>query len=513
MPFWTPNPLETTRRAQYAGSWYDSNPGHLKQQLDIYLGNAKTEPDQASGNRVQARSQPLTGGVLAIIVPHAGYMYSGQTAAYAYKAAQKGNIKRIFLLGPSHHVGFKGAALPQATSFATPIGDLEVDRELIAELKTYPLFSFHAEAHSVEHSLELQLPFIKFCFGNVKIVPIMIGHLADESEARIIGEVLKGFVGKDDLVVVSSDFTHYGPRYQYTPFANQGDIPARVGRMDGEAFQHLSRLDLEGFTKFIGNTSCTICGMYPCEVLLAMLPRQAHGTLLKYATSSDSLVEDTHNSVSYLAIAFSGAEWPDAPGVVQEAAEVVKLSEDDRQSLLSLAKSTLEIFVREKRIVSPDELNLNISDAMKECFGVFVTITKTAADGSKREHKDLRGCIGSIYPSKALYKAVHENAIAACSRDYRFQPVTAEELQYLELELSILTPPRRVDSYKDIVVGRDGVILSKRGKQAVFLPQVALEWNWSRDEMLTQLALKADLRADEWREGAKFDVFQSEKIQ
>jgi MEMO1 family protein len=509
MPFWTQNPQETTRRAQYAGSWYDSNPSKLRQELDNYLASTSLDPDQLSGKRVQSDSLPLEGEVLAVIVPHAGYVFSGQTAAWAYNAARKNNPRRVFLLGPSHYAGFPGAGLPQATSFATPLGNLELDTDLIAELKSYPHFSVQADVHKVEHSLELQLPFIKHCFGEVKIVPIVIGHINDEEEAREIGGILKGVVGRGDLVVVSSDFTHYGPRFDYAPFAGKDDVPDRVGQLDGQAFQLISKLDLEGFSEFLAKSNDTICGMYPIEVLLSMLPRQAHGTLLKYMTSRDSLAEDGENSVSYLAIAFSGADWRQSEAA---GGSVVSLSEDERRCLLKLARQTIETFVKTKRLVSAEELGIKITETMKECYGVFVTITRKAEEGTKPEHKELRGCIGSIYASKPLYKAVQENAISSACRDHRFMPVSADELTELELELSILSPPRRVDSWQDIVVGRDGVILSKGRHQAVFLPQVALEWNWSRNEMLSQLALKAGLRADDWQEGANFDVFQAEKF-
>lgn len=512
MPFWAQNSQENIRRTQYAGSWYDNNPGRLKQELDNFLSRAQCDPDQRSAARLYTGSLPISGDVLAVIVPHAGYMFSGQTAAFSFKAAQKTAVKRVFLLGPSHYAGFQGAALPEATSFATPLGNLEVDSTVVSELKTYPMFSIQGDVHGVEHSLELQLPFIKYCFGEVKIIPIVIGHLNDESEARVLGEILKGTVKKGDLIVVSSDFTHYGPRYEYMPFGNSDNIPDQVGRLDGQAFQFLSRMDLDGFAEFLRNTSDTICGMFPIEVLLSMLPRGCHGTLLKYMTSRDTILDDSQNSVSYLAVAFSGQEWPEKTEKAQPASDVVQLTETERRALFNLARQTMEAYVREKRVINPDEIGITITDTMKECFGVFVTLTRKAPAGVTQEHNELRGCIGNIYPSRPLYKAVQENAISAACRDHRFMPVAPSELSELDVELSILTPPRRVGSYKDIVIGRDGVILTKGRHQAVFLPQVAVEWGWGLDEMLTQLSLKAELRPNDWREGANFDVFQSEKI-
>ena len=512
MPFWSPSPAESTRRTQYAGSWYENNPAKLKQELDDFLARAQTNADFESKQRVRQDCAEIKGELLAIIVPHAGYMFSGATAAFAYKAASGRKVKRIFLLGPSHHVGFRGAALPDTSMFATPLGELEIDKEMIAELKSYQMFATMPEVHRVEHSLELQLPFIKHCFKDVKIVPVVIGQIDGDGEARMIGEILKGFVETDDLVVVSSDFTHYGPRYDYMPFGLDADVPEKICEMDGAAFSYLSEVNLDGFVDFLDKTEDTICGMYPCQVLLAMMPAGAHGTLLKYSTSRDSHIEDKSNSVSYLAIAFSGASWPEAPSTVRDAKEVVKLTDAERQDLLKLALGTIEVFVKENRQPTPEELGVTITPAMKECFGVFVTLHKNDPDQESEDHKELRGCIGSIYPTKQLYSAVQENAVSSCSRDYRFPPVAASELAELVVDINILTPPRRVASYEDIVIGRDGVILSKGKNQAVFLPQVAIEWKWDLDEMLTQLALKAGLKANEWRQGCKFDIFQSEEI-
>jgi len=505
---WFSPQTDNTRKAQYAGSWYESNPSVLKAQLEEFLRNADAA-DKESIARLGAQAEDSGSEILAVIVPHAGYTFSGATSAFSYKIAQRRSVKRVFLLGPSHHIGFRGAALSEAFKFATPLGDIDLDRVTINSLKGYPIFTVQAEVHRVEHSLELQLPFIKHCFPEAKLIPIVIGQIDGETDARLIGEILKGFVSKDDLVVVSSDFTHYGPRYGYVPFHGQKDIPEKISKLDGEAYIYLKNRDLDGFLNFLARTEDTICGMFPCQVLLAMLPQKAQGTLLKYATSRESYLEDQDNSVSYLSIAFSGAQWPENPAAVKSAEEMLQLSEEEKQTLLSLARNTMESFVRQKRVPTTDELGLKITPKMKECFGVFVTISQKSKSKDKGSPKDLRGCIGSIYPTMPLYKAVQENAVASCSRDPRFMPVSEEELSGLELELNILTPPRRVPSYKDIVIGRDGVILSKDRRQAVFLPQVAVEWNWSLDEMLTQLAQKAGLRPHDWAMGAEFDIFQS----
>lgn len=510
--------LEGIRRAMYAGSWYEADPDKLRKQLEKFLANAAPEVDTKSAALLAPANPPVEHPVLAIVVPHAGYQFSGQAAAYAFKAAAGQPIKRVFLLGPSHHIGFHGGALPQQITFQTPFGDLDVDRETIDQLKGYPIFQKLPEVHRVEHSLEMQLPFIRQVFGQVSIVPIVVGALSDETDIRLMAEILKGFVSKGDLVVISSDFTHYGPRYDYEPFTS--DIKENLRKLDSRAFQILSRKDLDDFLKFENDTKDTICGFYPCSVLAAMLPEAARGTLLKYYTSADTGVEDKSNSVSYLAIAFSGGNWPEKADTAFKASETIHLAQADRDALLKIARKTLETYVREHKEPALEQIGVPVSAAMKQRLGVFVTLNKFppgvldaathTEHGHGHERGDLRGCIGYIWPLKPLSEAVIDNAVSACSRDYRFNSVQPDELKDIKIEISVLTPPRRIGSYHDIVLGRDGIVLFKDGHQSVFLPFVATQFGWDLPTTLTQLSKKAGLSADDWKEGCKYDVFQAD---
>ncbi len=507
--------LEGIRRAMYAGSWYEADPEQLRQQLEQFLNNVTTQVDTKSVSPLAPDNPPLEHPVLAIVAPHAGYQFSGQAAAYAYKLVSGQPVKRVFLLGPSHHVGFHGGALPQQIVFQTPFGDLDVDKDVIAELKGYPLFAKMAQVHSVEHSLEMQLPFIRQVLGEVKLVPIVIGTLSDESEIRLMAEILKGYVARGDLVIVSSDFTHFGPRYDYQPF--KSDIKEGIRKLDSRAFQLLSTRNLDHFLQFEAETKDTICGFFPCSVLAAMLPEGSKGTLLKYYTSADISSEETTNSVSYLAISFTGNNWPEHPGSTCKAAETIHLTETDKVALLKLARQTVETYVHTKKEPTASGLGIEVSPAMKQRLGVFVTLNKFAkssqpgqATCESEQGRQLRGCIGYIWPLKTLDQAVIDNAISACSRDYRFNSVMPDELSSIKIEVSVLTPPRRVESYQDIVLGRDGIVLFKEGHQAVFLPHVAPMFGWDLPETLTQLSKKAGLSPDDWKEGCKFDVFQAE---
>ncbi|RTL36288.1 MAG: AmmeMemoRadiSam system protein B [Candidatus Melainabacteria bacterium] len=497
------------RQAAFAGTWYESDPKKLRAQIDSFLSSAQAALVTRPVETGFSQNLEPTAPILAIVSPHAGYMFSGSTAAFAYEQARRQRPKRIFLLGPSHYVGFEGAVLPTDSIFATPLGDLLVDKDVTEELSDFPLFRQSSQVHKREHSLEMQLPFIRATFGDVKIVPIIIGSLPDEMDVQLMGQILRRYLQPDDLVVVSSDFTHYGPRYEYQPF--ESDWKEGVRRLDAEAFAHLSKHDVHGFLDFKERTADTICGFYPCAVLSAMLPETAYGSALQYRTSQDAIVEDDNNSVSYLALAFSDSRklgWEPLQHIGSERDS--SLPDSVKDNLLALARLTLERAVTENRRPSESEIQFAVNDFTKTKMGAFVTLYRV--DPEKTDQKELRGCIGYIWPVKPLFQTVIDNTIGSSSRDYRFQPVSKSELKELEIDINVLTAPHRVNSYKDIVVGRDGVVLYKNGRQSVFLPSVATEFGWDLSELLTQLSLKAGLPADAWQHGARFDVFQSQSI-
>ncbi len=500
------------REARYAGSWYESDPKKLESELKGYLAGVSGAEGRSSEAEKHS-GKPL----YAIIAPHAGYIYSGATAGFAYELAERFSPKRVFLFGPSHYVGFQGVALTPDTAFETPLGELQLDREVIEELGQYPMFEVSREVHEREHSLELQLSFIKQALGNVKLVPLVIGQLPDIADVRLVGQVIRRYLREDDLVVVSSDFTHYGPRYDYMPF--ESDIATeKVRELDFEAMECLRNSDLEAFIQFHNRTKCTICGFFPCAVLLSMLPSTSKGELLKYATSRDVTKEDGVNSVSYLAVSFTDTEssggWKSEPPIDKEDL----LSENDKIGLLKLARSTVENFVKDGRAPNLKDSRIELTDGLKRQLGVFVTLfkkklnPKVSVDPLKKsihDEYDLRGCIGYIWPIKPLVDAVLDNSVGACSKDYRFIPVREHELADLKYEISVLTPLKRVESEKDIVLGKHGIVLYVKGRQSVFLPHVPVEFGWSLEETLSQLSLKAGVGAQDWRDGAKFDVFES----
>jgi len=464
-----------------AGRWYEADPQRLTAEIDGYLAHVDSS---------------VPGNIQALILPHAGYQYSGQVAAYGVKHLAGKRFSRVIVMGPTHQLPMEDvASVPDATHYATPLGEVALDVDFINALKQHPGFRTIRGAHDTEHSVQIEVPLLQRVLGDFTLVPIVVGQL-DAENSRAMARVLTGLLDPETLVVVSSDFTHYGRNFGYIPFRD--DVLANLEKLDMGAWDFIEKKDLNGFYDYIARTGATICGRHPIGLLLAMLPADAQAHLIKYDTSGN-MMGDTSNSVSYLSIAFTGT-WKQGKAVAAQPPQEAALTEQDRAQLLALARATLECAVRNRRMGTPEELGITITPGMERVMGAFVTLT---------EGGQLRGCIGDIFPRRPLYKAVMANAINAGLRDRRFQPVREEELPLLHYEISALTDPAPVPSYNDIIIGRHGMVVEKGGRSAVYLPQVAPEQGWDLDETLTHLSQKAGLEPDAWREGASFTVFEA----
>jgi len=441
-----------------------------------------------------AKQEPLE-NVQALILPHAGYQYSGPTAAYGLKAVRNGQYSRVVIMGPSHHIPMNGyASVPDATNYGTPLGEIPLDVAFLNALRQYNLFRNIPEVHRVEHSVQIEVPLIQHALGAVPIVPIVVGQLT-LNQTREMAGILGGLLDEKTLVIASSDFTHYGPAYGYVPFDR--NIPENLERLDMEAWNAIESRKAEVFNAFLDETEATICGACPILVLLSLLPESAEPHLLNYQTSG-AITNDYANSVSYLSIAFTG-QWKKG-GVMTEPAAALPLTQEDKERLLVLARETLQVYLATGRAPTPEELGIEITPAMKQVMGAFVTL---------HAHGKLRGCIGEIEPHRPLYQAVMANAINAGTKDYRFPSVTLNEIPDLEFEISALTPPQPVEKPEEIVIGKHGMTIEKAGRRAVFLPQVAPEQGWDRDTTLDHLCLKAGLSPNAWRENTAFTVFEA----
>ena len=474
-------PSKVVLRSTLGGSWYPADTERLNRQIAGFFEKAEVEP---------------INNVIALILPHAGYQFSGQTAAFALKTTGK-QYKRVIVIGPSHRVPMEEVlSVPRATHYETPLGQIPLDVEFIDKLLKYSIFQNVPQVDEYEHSTQIEVPLLQHTQGDFKLVLIVAGDCSFETIGKA-GDILKSLVDDDTLVIASSDFTHFGPNYGYVPFRE--NIPEQLKQLDMGAYEYIRALDYKGFLDYRSKTGTTICGFVPISILLSMLDKSVEAKLIKYATSGE-LTGDYTNSVSYLSVAFSG-RWGPPAAVIEPQAGSFELTGEDKKQLLVLARKSLVHFLQRRRIPEASDLNVTVSNAMKCQRAAFVTLKKDF---------QLRGCIGDIFPRQPLYKSVIFNAINAGVNDRRFPPVTEAECNDITIEISVLTVPKPIASSDEIRIGIDGVVLNKNGYSAVFLPQVAPEQGWDVNQMLTQLSLKAGLPADAWKEGANFLVFQAD---
>lgn len=472
-PVWEP---------QVAGRFYPGNETVLKDQINAFFNKV---PKQA-----------LKGRPLAIIAPHAGYQYSGQVAAYGYKAIKDYEFDRVIILALKHNVGpkrIRGVSLLNAKNFKTPLGLINVDQEACDQLlKASKLFGIYEGAFKEEHSLETQLPFLQMAINNFKLIPLMVCFLIQDDFDQV-ANAIKPLITDKTLIVVSSDFTHYGENYGYFPFKT--DIEKNIRKYDYGLFEKILSKDFEGLRVYKQYTGITACGIFPTALLLKILPTDVQGEILNYDTSGRQL-NDFSSSVSYASIIFtkpfeskSGQYVPKADTFDNDLS--FGLNNKEKSLLLSLARSTLETYTKTGTSPKLDKIEYKLTPRLKENYGVFVTLKK---------HGELRGCIGYIVPRSPLSQAVIENTINSSANDGRFNPVEAKEVPDITIEISVLSQLKKINGPDEFIVGKEGILIRKGSASAVFLPQVATEQGWDRAETLCQLCRKAGLSPDAWKD-------------
>ena len=427
------------RRASVAGRFYPSSPEELKASINAYL-------DQAPYLDLPE--------IHGLVCPHAGYIYSGLTAGHSYKQLND-EYDTVILIGPTHYVRFSGASIPDCTHYETPLGLVQVS-EKVNNLKEGPVFTTVPEAHTQEHCLEVQLPFLQSVLTEFEIIPVVLGDV----DPANVASALSPYIDERTLVVASSDLSHY---HTYEKACN----------VDKVCTEAVPNLDFEKVQ------SCEACGIRAIITLMYLAEEKGwQGKLLDYRNSGDT-AGGKDRVVGYMAAAFYGNKD--------------YINEEEQQFLLALARQTLEQYLQDGTLPEVDESEL--SEKLKEERACFVTLNK---------HGMLRGCIGNLTPENQLYKTIIENAVNAAVRDPRFRPVTYEELSEIDIEISVLTIPERV-SYADSedllkkIKGK-GVTISAGFNRATYLPQV---WEQLPDpeEFISHLCNKAGLSADFWKKG------------
>lgn len=423
-----------------AGRFYTAEPGALREQIDRLLDGAK--PAKPKGK------------VLALLVPHAGLEFSGEAAAYAYKAIEPSEVETILLVGSAHYLAVDGAALYPG-AYSTPIGGLPYDEKLAERLlAASKRIRARPEAHEREHSIEVNVPFLVRRFPKAKLVAMVMNAEDLETALEVGGAIAKAVKGRKVLVAASTDLSHYPP----------GGVADRVdattlhalGSLDPAFFYSVNRFWMD---RSLPNLRCTYCGEGAVTAVLAAAKALGAGRaeLLRRYHSGDAIPErGGREVVGYAAVAFVQGR-PDRTAY--------GLSEADRKALLREARGGIE---RALAGAPPANAELSANPAFNLPAAVFVTLEVPGPDGGKL----LRGCIGSTEPRGTLLEAVRNYALQAAFHDSRFKPIDAAELPSVRLEVSILSPRRPVLRAADVEPKEHGVTVEQGARFGVFLPQV-----------------------------------------
>jgi len=454
-------PPGRVRPATVAGSWYPDDPQELAATIDSLL----------------AAVEPVDGVPLGLIVPHAGYAYSGPVAAVGFRQLQGAPLDVAIVIAPDHQSPLSDPVSVWAEGgFETPLGVVPVDVELAqALIEADPRITFDPAAHAGEHAIEIELPFLQRACPTCRVVPVLMGNDDEETVEMLADALLKVLPGHRAAVIASSDLSHY-PSYDNARAVDGATLAAVETGVPARVRETIAALMGAG----VPNLATCACGEGP--ILVAMRVAQGLGadtvSVLYYANSGDSPQGDQSQVVGYGAVMFWRYEPPD-------------LTESRREELLALARTAIAEYLETDQIPGHETDDVVLSRRS----GVFVTL-KENGDPSTGLGASLRGCIGHTRGDQPLYQVVQQMAVAAAAEDPRFPPLKPEELDQVTLEISVLSPFRRVTDTGQIQVGTHGLMIFANGYQGLLLPQVPVEQGWDREEFLENLCLKAGLAPD-----------------
>ncbi len=457
------------REPVVAGSFYDSNPDNLQKQLkELFFEFNHTVKN-----------------ISAIIVPHAGYVYSGKIAASAYAMIDpKVKYENIFIIGSSHHISLHGASVYNLGDYKTPLGLVPVNINLANEIiHKSKYFEFNSGAHADEHTIEVQLPFLQYHFKILKqIVPIIVGthdhHIINE-----IASVLKPYFNSSNLFVISTDLSHY-PTDENARLVDARTVDAICTNDSQKLLQTLE----ENKEMAVSNLYTSLCGWSSVLTLMNLTKENENISYFKvlYGTSGEHVYHDVSRVVGYQSI------------IVRSAmVEISNISEENKALLLKEAKSAIVDYI------DSDE-ELESSPTPEDLNGFNSAFVSVYIDGH------LRGCIGQFDAEVDLIYLIRKNAISAAFEDNRFLPVEVDELDDLNIEISLLTPKKKIKSIDEIELGNHGVYIKKGWNRGTFLPQVARKTGWNIEDFMGHLSRdKAHIGWDGWRDA---DIYTFEAI-
>lgn len=462
--------LGIERQPVVAGSFYPADSATLDSMVRDHL---KCVPDRPE----------IDGEIVALIVPHAGLVYSGAIAAHCYKLLEGSSVNRVILCGPSHRYPFQGASVYGAqVQWRTPLGVIPCDDELCNAAVQCDGVNVVSPAHNREHSLEVQLPYLQTVLSDFSIVPIVIGHQSERGISVLTTALESLDYDAHTIMIASTDWQHYKP--------------ASVGAsIDSLGISCLLHLDPDRLASLLASGEVEMCGGGAAvAVTKAALARGANrAQLLRYGDSGE-YSGDNSSVVGYAAIVLyrqhedndsSQSMSSDQKEPSVSKTEPYRLSEEHKKRLLQIARQSIASYLKSGKLPAFD-----VPDILGDPGAAFVTLEKQAK---------LRGCIGYTQAVQPLYRTVAECAIKAATQDHRFPPVTAEELPDLHIEISVLTPLEEVGSLDEIEVGRDGLMIVMGNRRGLLLPQVAVDNGWDRTTFLEKTCWKAGLPEDSYK--------------
>jgi AmmeMemoRadiSam system protein B/AmmeMemoRadiSam system protein A len=397
-------------------------------------------------------------------------------AAYSYALLKGRKFDRVVVIAPSHYEAFGFSSVYDGAAYATPLGQVPVDRAFAAKLATMSkLIRLSGLGHTPtrdkpEHALEDQLPFLQRVLGPFQLVPIVMGDQSYEN-CRALGLALaKMMQGTNTLIVASSDLSHYHPYDEAV-------------KMDHKTLKAIEEWDYLSMARNFESRIWEACGGGP--IVAAMIASERLGAsqakVLKYANSGDTAGDKTR------VVGYGAAAFFKAPARAGSGEAPFSLSQRDKDELLRIARKSVESSVRDRKQFEYSPVGF---EALAQERGAFVTL---------KERGQLRGCIGYVAPIKPLCITVRDVAAFAALRDTRFRPVSAAELGALEYEISVLSPLRRVLDIKEIRVGQHGLVMKRGETEGLLLPQVPVEEKWDRATFLEQTCLKAGMSRNCWQ--------------
>jgi AmmeMemoRadiSam system protein B/AmmeMemoRadiSam system protein A len=450
-----PKEVIVTRQPAVAGQFYPADAKTLAAMVDSMLADAEVPA--------------ISGRLIGIQVPHAGYPFSGQTAARAFKLLQGMDSVTVVMLGTSHQVMLDKAAVYAKGAWHTPLGDVAIDEALAKAILAQDEFlADMPTAHTKEHSIEVEVPFLQRVLGDFKIVPIMLLQPNFKQCERVGKAIATAAKGKRVFLLASSDLYH-------------GESYDEANRVDSATVELMAKFDPQAFHVAYGRNEAQACGGNAITAMMVAAREMGADTavVLAQTNSNDVTGERGGYCVGYSAVAFV------ASGKSSE--ESSDLTGPEQTSLLRIARRTLESYIRsgKRPEVTP------LTPKLGEKRGAFVTL---------HERGELRGCIGYVEAVKPLYEAVSDMAVAASTEDPRFPPVGAEELDNIDIEITVLSPLQPLPNPDSVVVGKHGLVIRKGYRSGLLLPQVPVEQGWNREQFLANTCLKAGLPPNAYKE-------------